>query len=94
MALEMLGLNVLVKVSREETTKSGLVLTSTTRRGSLELATVLKIGSGEDDKTITEIEVGDTVVIDTDFSKPIKYNGEDCLVLHVKDVLGVDKVKK
>lgn len=94
MALEMLGMNVLVKVVREEKTKSGLVLTTTSRRGPLEEAKVLKVGCGEDDKDIQGIDVGDTVIIDSDFAKPIKYNGEECFVLHFKDILGVDKVKE
>lgn len=98
MALNMLGFNVLVKVKKVSETKSGIVLTTTTRKGPLEEAEVVNIGPGDyvgtDFRKIEGIEIGDTVIIDRDYTKPMKYNGDECLVILSRDIVGVDKVAK
>lgn len=95
MALKMLGMNVLVKVTKEEKTLAGIIVPGTVgRHGPLDSAKVLGVGPGEyhfgNFVELKDVLVGDTVIIDLSFAKPFKYNGEECLIIPYAHVLGVD----
>ena len=100
MALKMLGMNALVKIKeRKNKTDGGIYIPETADSAdTLEEAVVLNIGPGEYQGTqfvdTKPLIIGDTVIIDKSFAKPLKYNGEKCWVVSFKDILGVDHEKE
>lgn len=94
MALEMLGMNVLVKEEKtEKKTESGLFIPETVdNSGPLTRATVVNVGPGElqygEMVKIEDVKAGDTVLIDRAFTKPVQVDGQECLILLYRDILG------
>jgi len=94
MTLEMLGMNVLVKMedAGEKVSKGGIITPGTTRQSSIQKAEVVAVGPGEIQNgnfvPVKDIKAGDTVVIDRDFTKAIDNDGEEQYIVSYRDVLG------
>lgn len=96
--IQPLGDKLLVRpYTQEETTASGIILPETASKERPEEGEVLAIGPGSkaDDGTriaIDEIAVGDTIVFTKYGPQEIKIDGEELLLVSIKDVLA--KVEK
>lgn len=90
--LKPLADRIIVKMlEKEETTKSGIILTSKTEEKS-QIAQVLKVGPGSEiDGKKIEIEVkeGDKVVLNQYAGTTIKYEGEDLIIVKYSDILAI-----
>jgi chaperonin GroES len=89
--LEPLGDRVVVQpASREETTKSGLVIPDTAKEKP-QRGTVIAVGQGrrddEGDRVEMDVEVGDTVLFAKYAGTEFKYDDEEYLILSEKDIL-------
>lgn len=92
MSLEPMGERVLVKIlSKEETTKSGIVLAATAELDPTERAEVISIGGGKrgyDGKFIPiNLAVGDIVVYVKNTGIEINSEGEKLLLIQEEAVL-------
>ncbi len=96
--IQPLGDKLLVRpYTQEETTASGIILPETASKERPEEGEVLAIGPGgkADDGTriaIDEIAVGDTIVFTKYGPQEIKVDGEELLLVSIKDVLA--KIEK
>lgn len=95
MNLQPLGDRVVVKpATREETTKSGIVLPDTAKEKP-QRGTVVAAGSGRRDDAGKRIEmdvkVGDAVLFAKYAGTEFKLEDEDLLILSEKDILAVIK---
>ena len=82
---------VLKMVETEETTKSGIVLTSAAKEKP-QVAEVLAVGPGGnvDGKEITmHVKVGDKVIMSKYSGTEVKVDGEDLVVVRQNDILAV-----
>lgn len=83
---------VLLKmVEAEETTKSGIILSSGSQEKP-QIAKVIAVGPGkiEDGKKIEmNIKVGDKVITSKYSGTEIKYEGEDYIIVKESDVLAI-----
>ena len=83
---------VVVKmIESEETTKSGIILTSSAKEKP-QIATVIEVGPGRMiDGKIEEIAVkkGDDVVVSKYAGTEIKYEGEEYIILKEEDILAI-----
>ncbi len=84
---------VLKTVEAEETTKGGLILTSASKEKP-QFAEVLAIGPGAKDNEgvvipITDIKVGDKVVISNYAGTKIKLDNEEYTIVSASEVLAV-----
>ena len=83
---------VVVKmIEREETTKSGIILTSSAKEKP-QIAEVLEVGPGEViDGKIEKMYVkkGDKVVLNKYAGTEIKYQGEDLIIVKQSDILAI-----
>ncbi len=92
--LEMLGMNVLVKVDEEveKVSRGGIITPGTVRKNSVQKAKVLAVGPGEFQNGVfvelSGIKAGDTVLIDKDFTKSVDVEGDEQHILGYRDVLG------
>ncbi len=90
--LKPLGNRVVVKmVEAEETTKSGLIITSKSEEKS-QIAEVVKVGPGleEDGKKVPmQVKEGDKVVLNQYAGTTIKYEGEDYVIVKESDILAI-----
>lgn len=91
--LRPLGDRVMIKVQEaEETTASGLVLTSASKEKS-QTGTIVAIGNGRtlDNGTVLpmSVEVGQTVVFEKYTGQEITDAGEDFLILHEQDIIAI-----
>ncbi len=90
--LKPLGTRVVVKmVEAEETTKSGLIITSKSEEKS-QIAEVIKVGSGleEDGKKVPmQVKEGDKVVLNQYAGTTIKYEGEEYVIVKENDILAI-----
>lgn len=90
--LKPLGNRVVVKmVEAEETTKSGLIITSKSEEKS-QIAEVIKVGPGiEDDgkKVPMQVKEGDKVVLNQYAGTTIKYEGEEYVIVKESDILAI-----
>ena len=88
MTVKPLGDRVVIKnVEAEETTKSGLILTSGAKEKP-QMAEVLAVGPGtEDDKM--ELEVGDKVIFSPYGGTQVKYGGEEVFIMNHRDILAI-----
>ncbi len=90
--IKPLGDRVLIKmVESEETTKSGIILSSGSKERP-QIAEVLEIGQGieKDGKTIEmKVKKGDKVIVNKYAGTEIKYEGEDLIIVKQDDVLAI-----
>ena len=90
--LKPLGNRVVVKmVEAEETTKSGLIITSKSEEKS-QIAEVSKVGPGieEDGKKVPmQVKEGDKVVLNQYAGTTIKYEGEEYVIVKESDILAI-----
>ena len=76
---------VLKRMEAEETTKGGIVLTSTAKEQP-QVAEVLAVGPGTEEHKM-EVEVGDKVIFAKYAGTEIKHEGEEYLIISQKDIL-------
>ncbi len=93
MGLKPLGDRVVVKpLSREEVTKSGIVLPDTAKEKPQE-GTVIAVGSGRvldnGQRLTVELKEGDRVLFAKYAGTEFKRNEEELLILSEKDILAV-----
>ncbi len=92
MIIKPLGDNVVVKATKsEETTKSGIVLTSASKEKP-QIAEVVAVGPGGmvDGKEIgMNVRVGDKVIAAKYSGTEIKLDDEEYTILHIADILAV-----
>ncbi|UQS83912.1 co-chaperone GroES [Bombilactobacillus thymidiniphilus] len=91
--LKPLGDRILVKVDEEkEQTVGGIVLANNAKEKP-QTGEVVAIGTGErtpDGKDIPmTIKKGDKVIYDKYAGSEVKYDGQDYLVMHEKDVMAI-----
>lgn len=90
--IKPLGDRVLIKmVESEETTKSGIILSSGAKERP-QIAEVLEVGPGtEKDGKLLEMKVkkGDKVIVNKYAGTEIKYEGEDLIIVRQEDILAI-----
>jgi len=94
MKLKPLGNNVVIKAaSKEEVTKSGIILPDTNDKEKPERGAVVAVGNGRilDNGQIAplSVKIGDQVVFKKYAPDEIKIDGEDYLVLSENDIIAV-----
>ena len=92
MTVKPLGDRVVIKnVEAEETTKSGLILTSAAKEKP-QMAVVLAVGPGGnvDGKEVEMIvKVGDKVLTSKYSGTEVKVDGEECTIVRQSDILAI-----
>ena len=92
MTVKPLGDRVVIKnVEAEETTKSGLILTSAAQEKP-QMAEVLAVGPGGmvDGKEVTmQVAVGQKVIYSKYAGTEVKIDGEELLIVRQSDILAV-----
>ncbi|MBR2719423.1 MAG: co-chaperone GroES [Clostridia bacterium] len=92
MTVKPLGDRVVIKnVEAEETTKSGLILT-TAAQEKPQMAKVLAVGPGGnvDGKEITmQVEVGQKVIYSKYAGTEVKVDGEELIIVRQSDILAI-----
>ena len=92
MNIKPLGDNVVIKATEaEETTKSGIVLTSATKEKP-QIAEVVAVGPGGmvDGKEVKmEVKIGDKVIAAKYAGTEIKLDGEEFVILRQSDILAI-----
>ena len=92
MKLVRLGDRVVLKqVEAEETTKSGLILTTSAQEKPQE-AEVIAVGPGGmvDGKDVTmQVKPGDKVIYTKDAGNEVKLEGEEYIIVRQNDILAV-----
>ena len=92
MTVKPLGDRVVIKnVEAEETTKSGLILT-TAAQEKPQMAQVLAVGPGGmvDGKEITmQVEVGQKVIYSKYAGTEVKVDGEEIIIVRQSDILAI-----
>ena len=90
--LKPLSDRVIVKMEEaEETTKSGIILSSGSKEKP-QIAVVVEVGPGEMiDGKLSKMEVkkGDKVVVSKYAGTEIKYEGEDLVIVSQSDILAI-----
>lgn len=94
MNIKPLGDNVIIKpVSKEEVTKSGIVLPSSSDKERPEKGEVIAVGSGKimDDgkRSIIDIKVGDNVLFKKYSADEVKIEDQELLVLSASDIIAI-----
>lgn len=83
---------VVVKmIESEETTKSGIILTSTAKEKP-QIAEVLEVGPGgkvDGNEIEMYIKKGDKVILNKYSGTEIKYEGEDLIIVKQSDILAI-----
>ena len=88
MTLKPLAENVLLKSSeQEETTASGIILSTATKEKSL-LSEVVAVGPGTEDHPMT-VKVGDKVVVGKFAGQELKLDGQEYSIVKITDILAV-----
>ncbi len=92
MTVKPLSDRVVIKnVEAEETTKSGLILTSAAKEKP-QMAEVLAVGPGGmvDGKEVTmQVKVGDKVIYSKYAGTKVKIDGEEVIIVRQSDILAV-----
>ncbi|MBQ7846634.1 MAG: co-chaperone GroES [Clostridia bacterium] len=92
MTVKPLGDRVVIKnVEAEETTKSGLILT-TAAQEKPQMAKVLAVGPGGmvDGKELTmQVEVGQKVIYSKYAGTEVKVDGEELIIVRQSDILAI-----
>ena len=90
MTIKPLADNVVVKATEaEETTKSGIVLTSASKEKP-QIAEVVAVGPGgvvDGKEVVMELAVGDKVIMSKYAGTEVKLDGEEYIILRQSDVL-------
>ena len=90
--LKPLADRVIVKMlEKEETTKSGIILSSKSEEKS-QIAQVLKVGDGakENGKKVDMcVKEGDKVILNQYAGTTVKYEGEELIIVKYSDILAV-----
>ena len=91
--LKPLGDRVIVEVvEEEEQTVGGIVLANNAKQKP-QTGKVVAVGEGaltpEDKRLPMAVKVGDTVLYDKYAGSEVKYEGQDYLVLHEKDIMAI-----
>ena len=93
MKLKPLADNVVIKATEaEETTKSGIVLTTSAAKEKPQIAVVVAVGPGGviDGKEVKmSVKEGDKVVAAKYSGTDIKIDGEEYTILHQSDILAI-----
>lgn len=82
---------VLKRLEAEETTKSGIVLTGSSKEKPQE-AEVIAVGPGgfvEGNKVEMEVQVGDKVLFSKYAGTEVKHEGEEVIVVRQSDILAI-----
>ena len=83
---------VVVKmIEAEETTKSGIILTASSKEKP-QIAEVIEVGPGrmvDGKREELEVKKGDKVVLNKYAGTEIKYEGEDLIIVKQNDILAV-----
>lgn len=88
MKLKPLADNVLVKsTEQEETTASGIILSTATKEKSV-VSEVVAVGPGTKDVPMT-VKAGDKVVIGKYAGQELKLDGQEYSIVKVTDILAV-----
>ena len=88
MKLVPLGDRVVIKaLVAEETTKSGIVLPGQAKEKP-QTASVIAVGPGTEEVKM-EVKVGETVIFSQYAGTPVKYDGEEYIIISQKDILGI-----
>ena len=92
MTIKPLADNVVVKATEaEETTKSGIVLTSASKEKP-QIAEVVAVGPGgmvDGKKVIMSVKPGDKVIAAKYSGTDVKIDDEEYSVLHLSDILAI-----
>lgn len=92
MSLRPLGDRVVIKrLEAEETTKGGIILTSSAKEKP-QMAEVIAVGPGGivDGKEVKmELKVGDKVIFSKYAGSEVKFEGEEFIILSEKEILAV-----
>ena len=90
--IKPLGDKVLIKMKeREETTKSGIIL-STASKDKMQIAEIIAVGSGgniEGNNIEMYVKVGQIVIINKYAGTEIKFEDEEYLIVKQSDILAV-----
>ena len=79
---------VLIKmIESEETTKSGIILSSGSKEKP-QIAEVVAVGPGTE-KIKMEVKKGDNVVVSKYAGTEVKYEGEDLIIVSQSDILAI-----
>ena len=86
--IKPLGDRVLIKmVESEETTKSGIILSSGSKEKP-QIAEVVAVGPGTEEVKM-EIKVGDKVIINKYSGTEVKYEGTEYTIVKQEDILAI-----
>ena len=92
MTIKPLADNVVIKATAaEETTKSGIVLTSASKEKP-QIAEVVAVGPGglvDGKEVVMTVSVGDKVIAAKYAGTDIKVDNEEYTVLHLSDILAI-----
>ncbi len=92
MSIKPLADNVVIKATAaEETTKSGIVLTSASKEKP-QIAEVVAVGPGgmvDGKEVVMTVSVGDKVIAAKYAGTDIKVDNEEYTVLHLSDILAI-----
>ena len=88
MTLKPLAENVLLKSGElEETTASGIILSTATKEKSL-VSEVVAVGPGTEEHPMT-VKVGDKVVVGKYAGQELKLDGQEYSIVKITDILAV-----
>lgn len=82
---------VIKMIENEETTKSGIILSSGAKEKP-QIAEIIEVGTGGevDGKTIKMyVKKGDKVIVSKYAGTEVKYNGEDYIIVKQDDILAI-----
>ena len=86
--IKPLGDRVLIKmVESEETTKSGIILSSGSKEKP-QIAEVVAVGPGTEEVKM-EIKIGDKVIINKYSGTEVKYEGTEYTIVKQEDILAI-----
>ncbi len=92
MILKPLADRVVVKmVEAEETTKSGIILTSSAKEKP-QIAEILAVGPGglvEGKEVEMTVKVGDKVILSKYAGTEVKFDGQECIIVRQSDILAI-----
>ena len=92
MNIKPLADRVVIKMlEAEETTKSGIILTSAAKEKP-QVAEIVAVGPGgmvDGNNVVMEVAVGDKVLISKYAGTEVKYAGQELVIMNQKDILAI-----